>query len=153
MVTLHAIDVYGKRKQTLVHLPPATTLANAQAFFTPFAPLWDNVSGCFLIEAEVTFPLTKPTGLKTNPNGSLQALTGMLLSFDAGVRNAYGADIPGLKPVYWLGQKDVQESGAGTDIADWIAAYVTGLAGFTPTNGSGEDLTALLRKTRTTHTK
>lgn len=153
LISVSSQDAYAKSKQTHIHFPSTLTLANAQTFVSGYLPKWDALSGSFVTGVTITLPLTYTgLGLKTVATSGVSALVAARFSFDAGVRLAYGVDVPGVLPKYWTGKKDLAESG-GTDLADFAAAYVAGISGQNPTNGSGEDLLSLLKKSRVVHTK
>jgi hypothetical protein len=144
LISVSVTDIVGAVKQNLVFLPSGTTLAQAQGFLTAFAPLVDALSQGVITHATVEFDLTLPSGLKSTAVAASTVRRGALWSFLNPTRYKWAAYLPAVDPSILSGT-EVNPAAGG--VAAYVAAYDTGITVssvlIAPTNGSGEDLTAL----------
>jgi len=137
-----SIQTPDGRKSIPTFLPAATTLAQAQGFLTQFAPLVDVITDGVIVEAEVSFPLTLPGGLKTTPNAGGTVHRGGLFGYDNASPYKWSQYIASLLPADLIG--DAVNIG-DTDVAAYITAMESGLTvsgtPIQPTNQYDDDLT------------
>jgi hypothetical protein len=133
-------DDEGQTKNLPVFFTSSVTPANVQSFATAFLPLLDNVIGGVVESASLTLDITVPAGLKAAPLEDVTVRRGAVMSFDNPSRYNWSLYVPSWNLAY------IQNGAilvADPDPAAFIAAYVTGAGGFTPSNGQGLDLTGL----------
>lgn len=94
----------GGSKRVLVHFPTGLSVADIQAFWTAAAIELNNMTNGVLGTAQVTFNLTNPGGLRTDPVADQFVKRGALLSFDAAAtKYAYSQYIPAINPALVTG--------------------------------------------------
>ena len=141
LLSVKVADDAGKSKTVPVFFTPSVTPANIQTFFTAFAPLLNDVIDGVILSASMTLDLTMPSGLRTSPVADSTVRRGAVESFANPSRFAWSLYVPSFSLTKITGgQIDI----ADADVVAFNAAYVTGAGGFTPSNGGGLDLTALL---------
>lgn len=142
LLSIKVIDDAGKSKSVPVFFTSSVTPANIQTFATAFMPLLDAVIDGLIESATVTLDITVPSGLKSAPVTDSTVRRGAVESFSTPARFDWSLYVPSFSLTKITGGNiDVADS----DVIAFNAAYVTGAGGFTPSNGLGLDLTALLR--------
>lgn len=141
LLSVKVRDDAGKSKTVPVFFTSSVTPANIQTFATAFIPLLDDVVDGVVESASLTLDITVPSGIKTDPVTDSTVRRGGVFSFDNPSRYNWSLYVPSFSLAkITAGQIDPAE----TDVAAFLAAYVTGAGGFTPSNGLGLDLTAVL---------
>ena len=141
LLSIKVGDDAGASKTVPVFFTPSVTPANIQTFLTAFAPLLNDVIDGIIESASLTLDLTVPGGLRTTPVVDSTVRRGAVESFANPSRFAWSLYVPTFSLTKITGGNiDV----ADADVVAFNAAYVTGAGGFTPSNGGGLDLTALL---------
>jgi hypothetical protein len=130
------------RKSMDTFLPAATTLAQAQGFITSFAALIDTIVGGVIVDANVSFPLTLPGGIKSTPDAGATVHRGGLFGYDNPSPYKWSQYVPSLSPSLLLG--DAVNVG-DTDVGAYITAMESGITvsgtPVQPTNQYDDDLT------------
>jgi len=150
LLSIGIVDVVGARKTVNVFFLNTVTLAQIQGWAT--SALVDlNAFNVGVIEyARVTLDLTLPSGLATSPVAGSTVRRGALFSYDNPTRFAWDQYIPAIDTDILVGT-EVDQAAGGVD--GWIAAMVDGVTVSSvliqPSNGSGEDLTAVNHATET----
>ncbi len=142
LLSTKIVDDAGKTRTIPVFLPSGDTLANAQSYMTAYAPLLDAIIDGVIESAEVTIPLTLPGGLKTSAVADSTVRRGAVASFFTSVRYNWSLYVPAFSLAKIAGGAI---NPADTDVAAFLAAYTTGLASRTPTDGHADDLTLFSR--------
>jgi len=141
LLSLKIGDDAGKSKTLPVFFTSSVTPANIQTFLTAFAPLADAVIDGIIESASLTLDLALPGGLKSSPVEDSTVRRGAVESFANPSRFAWSLYVPSFSLTKITGGNiDI----ADADVVAFNAAYVTGAGGFTPSNGEGLDLTAML---------
>jgi hypothetical protein len=135
------ITATGQKDRSLpVYLPNATTLAQAQAFFTAFAPLLDAVIDGVVAEGNVQLPLTVPGSLKGSSNSGAELRRGALLDYSAAnINYQFGLWVPGWLPTGFAGSTVVVSGAFGSFVNGMLNTI--GASGAAPTDRYGNDLT------------
>ncbi|HMC99947.1 MAG TPA: hypothetical protein VKH37_07335 [Ferruginibacter sp.] len=143
LVSISTVSADGKRQAIDTWLPSGTTLAQAQGWLTGQAPLIDAITGAKILDANVSFPLTLPGGLKSSADVSSTNHRGGLFGFDNPSPYKWSQYIGALLPALIIGE-DVNVG--DTDVAAYLAAMEDGITvsgtPIQPTNQYGDDLTA-----------
>lgn len=137
-------DDAGATKRVPVFLPSTMTLAQIQGWSDLFAPLLNDAIDGIITDAQVTFSLTIPGGLRTTPVTDSTVRRGADLTFANPSRYKWPLYVPSWSlTLITNGDIDVADPNA----SDLISAYVDGLTFssvlYQPLNGSAFDLTAL----------
>jgi len=141
LLSIKILDDAGKSKTLPAFFTSSVTPANIQTFLTAFAPLADAVVDGVLESASLTLDLTLPSGLKSAPVEDSTVRRGATESFATPGRFDWSLYVPSFSLSKITGGNiDISDA----DVIAFNAAYVTGAGGFTPSNGLGLDLTALL---------
>lgn len=144
LLSFRMVGNNGKPKTVPIWLGAATTLAEALAYAQAFVGPVEDLSDAYVQRAVVEFPLDISGQTKGAPDGDSYTHDGGRFTHDTVGRYAHGTWIPAIKPAYL----------ADTEIIDDLvvsaveAALRVGLGGLAPTDGNGNDLTALLSKKR-----
>jgi len=150
LLTIGIEDIVGATKTINVFFPAATTLAQVQGWATSALVNLSNFEFGVIKYADVTLPITLPGGIGTAPVAGSTVRRGGLMSFDNPTRYSWDQYIPAIDTTVLVGT-DIDIT--NTDVAAWITAMTTGISVsgtfIQPTNGSGEDLTALRKATET----
>lgn len=144
LLSVGLLDDAGATKRANIFLPSTMTLAQIQGWSDVYVPLLNDVVDAAPTDAQVTFNLTIPGGLRTTPVADSTVRRGADLTFANPSRYKWPAYIPAWSlTLINSGNIDIITTAA----ADFISAYVAGLVvssvTYQPTNGSGFDLTAL----------
>jgi len=96
MISLIWQDVEGNRipSQLYFDSTDVATVALAATQLTKYEPLLEAMSGCAIVEASVTFPLTADTN--ENPDGGYSVRAGAYLSFRDSDGVGQGIYLPGI---------------------------------------------------------
>jgi len=115
-------DVAGAQESIPTFFADGTTLSQVQTEVTAMAPLLDAVTGSKLTKASVTFPLTLPGGIKTDPVATYLNSRGGLLGYDClDTRYKWSTRIPALLEAFISGD-DVPTPVSG-DLFDYIHQF------------------------------
>ena len=144
LLSLGILDDAGATKRAPVFLPSTMTLAQVQGFSDVYAPLLNDAIDGIVTDAQVTFQLTIPGGLRTTPIADSTVRRGADLTFSNASRYKWPLYVPAWSlDLITGGNIDIADPNA----SDLISAYVDGLVvasvTYQPLNGSGFDLTAL----------
>jgi len=144
LLSVGVIDDAGASKRANVFLPSTMTLAQIQGWSDVYTPLLDAVDDGKITDAQVTFALTLPGGLKGSPVADSTVRRGADFTFLNASRYKWPAYIPAWSLTYIIGGNiDI----VSTPVSDFLSAYTAGLVvssvTYQPTNGSAFDLTAL----------
>lgn len=142
LLSFRMVGSAGNPKTLPIWLGSATTLAEALAFAQAFVGPIEAMSDAYVQRAVVEFPLNISGQTKGAPDGAARTNEGARFTHDTAGRYAHGTFLPAVKSIYV----------ADTEIVDHLvvtaveAALRVGLGGLAPTDGNGNDLTALLSK-------
>lgn len=142
LVSFRMVGTNGKPKVVPVWFLPATTVADALLYAQAFVPVVEDVSDAYVFSAKVEIPLNIAAQSKGAPDGASYTNHGARFLHDTAGRYSHGTWIPAFKPAL-LAQENVIDDLAVTALD---AALRVGLGGVAPTDGNGQDLTALLAK-------
>jgi len=144
LLSIGVLDDAGATKRANVFLPGSMTLAQIQGWSDLYNPFLDAVIDGKISDAQVTFALTLPGGLKGSPVADSTVRRGADFTFLNPSRYKWPAYIPAWGLTYIVGGNiDI----VSTPVSDFLSAYIDGLVfssvTYQPLNGSGFDLTAL----------
>jgi len=149
--SLKIVDILGKPKHDLVRLPGTMTIAQVAAWSLLYQAAIDPILDGVITEATVTFAVPLATGdIKDTANAGSRVRRGaeFLFAVPTSVNN-HGVFVPSLLPSLLDAGLDPYSS----PVVAWVNAMIDGLtvAGtvYQPTNGSGDDLTSLLKYAET----
>jgi len=144
LLSVGLLDDAGATKRNPVFLPGSMTLAQVQGWSDLFMPFLDGVTDGKITDAQVTFQLTLPGGLKSAPVTDSTVRRGADLTFETPSRYKWPLYVPSWSLTY-ITSGDIDT--APTPVSDFLSAYIDGLVfssvTYQPLNGSGFDLTAL----------
>lgn len=144
LLSVGLLDDAGATKRANIFLPSTMTLAQIQGWSDVYVPLLNDVVDGAPTDAQVTFALTLPGGLRTTPVADSTVRRGADFTFANASRYKWPAYIPAWSLTYIDGGNiDI----VSTPVSDFLSAYTAGLVvggtTYQPLNGSGFDLTAL----------
>jgi len=144
LLSVGILDDKGSSKRANIFLPGTMTLAQIQGWSDVYVPLLDAVDDGKISDAQVTFGLTLPGGLKGSPVADSTVRRGADFTFLNASRYKWPAYIPAWSLTYIIaGEIDV----VSTPVSDFLSAYTAGLVvggtTYQPVNGFSFDLTAL----------
>lgn len=128
------------------------TVADAQGIATDYAPMFEAISDCRIIGAEVTFSLTVPAP-GSNPAAGSRNDAGATLSFTQAAGRAWSLFVPGWKSGL-MANKLVNEAGAG--VGNFLNALLTGggiTGGLAASDPNALDLSAFVEGKQSTRKK
>jgi len=144
LLSVGMIDDAGATKRANIFLPSTMTLAQIQGWSDVYVPLLNDVIDGAPTDAQVTFGLTLPSGLRTTPVADSTVRRGADFTFANASRYKWPAYIPSWS-LTLINNGDIDI--VTTPAADFLSAYTLGLVvssvTYQPLNGSGFDLTAL----------
>lgn len=126
-----------------VHIPTGSTLAQVQTYLDAIAAELDAVTGCKIVEANVTFNLTLPGGLKATPDTNILAERGGLVAFNTAGPRKGSVRIPGIKYSVMPGDTfDVEAAPVGALVTRLLTSTTAG--NIRPVSDAGYNFTAAL---------
>lgn len=128
------------------------TVADAQGIATTYAPLFEAISDCRIIGAEVTFSLTVPAP-GSNPAAGSRNDAGATLSFYQTAGRAFSIFVPGWKSSL-MANKLVNAAGAG--VQNFLNAITNGggiTGGLEASDPNALDLTTFVEGKQSTRKK
>lgn len=136
-------DAKGITSRTLVHLPSATTLANASAFASAFGALIDAVTSGQLSSIDVCVGVALPGGIKTTPDDESDVEEGGVFVYRDADGRTFRQRIPTLlEALVEAGTRQIDNANAAVQaITDTI---VDGDGTTQPVTLAGTDITALV---------
>lgn len=141
LLSVKIVDDSGKSKNLPFFFTNSVTPANIQSFATAALPLLDGVIDGVIESASIATDITVPSGLKATPVTDSTVRRGGVFSFSNPTRFNWSLYVPSLSLTKIIsGAIDTEDA----DMVAFVAAYVTGAGGFTPSNGYGLDLTGLV---------
>lgn len=139
-------DTGPNRESVQFNLFDTSTLAQIQTETTAFAPLLDAITGAVIEKATVTFPLTLPGGIKTDPVADYRNTRGALIGFDVlDSRYRWTNRVPAILEAFISGNDIIIGiSGDLFDYTQWLAALSDPGPAINYTNQYDEGLLAVL---------
>lgn len=145
LLSVGVIDDAGATKRANIFLPSTMTLAQIQGWSDVYTPLLDTIVDGKISDAEVTFGLTLPAGLKADPVADSTVRRGADFSFSNVSRYRWGTYIPAFGLAF-IDSGNINTT--DTDVSDFLSAYTAGLVvsavTYQPLNGYGDDLVAMI---------
>lgn len=142
LLSLSFASALGSKKTHLVPFANAKTFAEISAFALLYVPIVEAISDAYVVSASITEPVDISGVTKGVSDGPARTNDGARFLFDTPARYGFGLWVPAIKAAL-VGNVDVDQADAA--IIAFKNALVTGLGGHAPTDGSGNDLTALLK--------
>lgn len=133
-------DAAGRSRRHTVNLPSTMSIANVTTFSDAYLVLLDAIMDGLVTEATVKLPVALVGGLKGAAIANGDVRIGALFSLINPSGKLKDVWVPNFTPSKFTGDLVNQ---AATGLAAYIAGLVSGAGGFSPTNGYGDDLTAL----------
>lgn len=136
-------DGKGLTSRTLVHLPSATTLANATTYAGAFASAMDDVIGGKIESIDICIGIALPGGLKADPGADSDVEEGAVFVYEDAVGRIFRQRLPTfLESLIEAGTRQVDNSDVNVQaVTDLI---VTGNGTQGATTLADTDITALV---------
>jgi hypothetical protein len=136
-------DGKGLTSRTLVHLPSATSLANATTYAQAFASALDDVIGGKIESVDICVGVALPGGLKADPNADSDIEEGAVFVYEDSVGRVFRQRLPTfLETLILTGTRQVDNS--NVDVQAVTDLIVTGNGTQGATTLADTDITALV---------